>query len=174
MKGVHNKKKRMNESLTEDQKDLIIDIAKADFECGMVDVEAFAACIEDEEDFTGSCYDAVDFYEELANLGPAGMLEEYPDLDWDEDFVAEYGEPEYDDDESEYVDLTDHGDGIPTEKSANWYKQSDFENLKATMAYLDDHPDIAAETPWYAAEKDRLNSLIAKYGINGENAPWNK
>lgn len=169
MSNTYNKKKRMNESLTEDQKDLIIDIIKADFECGTVDAEAFAACIEDEDDFVGCCYDAVDFYEELANLGPAGMLEEYPDLDWDEDFVAEYG-----DNESEYVDLTDHSNYGATDKSADWFKKSEFENLKATIAYLDDHPDIAAETPWYAEEKVNLKNLIAKYGINGEKAPWNK
>lgn len=164
-----SKKKKINESLTKDQKDLIIDIIKADFECGMVDIEAFAAYVEDEDDFVGCCYDAVDFYEELANLGPAGMLEEYSDLDWDEDFVAEYG-----DNESEYVDLTDHSNYGATDKSADWFKKSEFENLKATIAYLDDHPDIAAETPWYAEEKVNLKNLIAKYGINGEKAPWNK
>lgn len=83
----------LNESeddLTDMQKDLIKEIALADFECGhFTDVDFF---IDDEEDdFTGVEQAAADYYTELINMGPAGFYEEFRDeLDFDPDFVAEY------------------------------------------------------------------------------------
>ena len=92
----------LNESeddLTDMQKDLIKEIALADFECGhFTDVSFF---IDDEEDdFTGVEQAAADYYTELINMGPAGFYEEFRDeLDFDPDFVAEYGDPEDEDDD---------------------------------------------------------------------------
>lgn len=87
----------LNESengLTDTQKDLIKEIALADFECGHFTTADFF--IDDEEgDFTGVEQAAADYYQELVNMGPAGFYEEFADeLDFDPDFVAEYGDPE--------------------------------------------------------------------------------
>lgn len=93
--------------LTDMQKDLIKEIALADFECGhFTDVSFF---IDDEEDdFTGLEQAAADYYTELINMGPAGFYEEFRDeLDFDPDFVAEYGDPEDDDDLDESTKKSD-------------------------------------------------------------------
>lgn len=100
----------LNESedvLTDMQKDLIKEIALADFECGhFTDVSFF---IDDEEDdFTGVEQAAADYYTELINMGPAGFYEEFRDeLDFDPDFVAEYGDPEDEDDLDESTKKSD-------------------------------------------------------------------
>lgn len=85
--------------LTENQKDLIKEIALMDFESGQFTTAEFF--IEDEEgDFTGVEQEAADYYQELIDMGPAGFYEEFGDeLDFDPDFVAEYGDEEYEDEE---------------------------------------------------------------------------
>lgn len=99
---IRTGEKFLNESengLTDTQEDLIKEIALADFECGhFTDVEFF---VDDEEgDFTGVEQAAADYYQELVNMGPAGFYEEFRDeLDFDPDFVAEYGDPEDEDDD---------------------------------------------------------------------------
>lgn len=94
---IRTGEKFLNESenaLTDTQKDLIKEIALADFECGHFTTADFF--IDDEEgDFTGVEQAAADYYQELVNMGPAGFYEEFADeLDFDPDFVAEYGDPE--------------------------------------------------------------------------------
>lgn len=90
----------LNESenaLTDTQKDLIKEIALADFECGQFTTADFF--IDDEEgDFTGVEQAAADYYQELVDMGPAGFYEEFAsELDFDPDFAAEYGDFEEDD-----------------------------------------------------------------------------
>ena len=90
-------------------KKAIIEAVQMEYECGHF------ADIDEIKSFVNECglvknkkekEEAMSFYEELQQLGPVGMLEEYPDLDWDEYFLQEYGEEddEYDeeDDEDEY------------------------------------------------------------------------
>lgn len=111
----------LNESeddLTDMQKDLIKEIALADFECGhFTDVDFFIA--DEEDDFTGVEQAAADYYTELINMGPAGFYEEFRDeLDFDPDFVAEYGDPEDEDD-----DLAE------STKKSNLKEDSDLDSL---------------------------------------------
>lgn len=83
--------------LNEELKEAIIEAVKEEYEYG------HAAEIDEIKEFINECglakdneekKEAISFYEELQQLGPAGMLEEYPDLDWDEDFLEEYGDNE--------------------------------------------------------------------------------
>lgn len=92
--------------LTAYQKDLIKEIVLADFECGHFTTAEFF--IEDEEgDFTGVEQEAADCYQELVDMGPAGFYEEFADeLDFDPDFVAEYGDPDDEDDDYEETSST--------------------------------------------------------------------
>jgi len=89
--------KESKDSLTETQKDLIKEIALMDFEYGQFTTADFF--IEDEEgDFTGVEQEAADYYQELINMGPAGFYEEFAgELDFDPDFIAEYGDSEEED-----------------------------------------------------------------------------
>lgn len=97
----------MENQLTKQQKNIVEEIALADFESGhFTDMNFF---IEDEEgDFTGVEIAAADYYAELINMGPGGFYEEFRDeLDFDPDFVAEYGDEDYDDG---FDDLDDFDD----------------------------------------------------------------
>ena len=79
-------------TLTDFQKDVIKEIALADFECGHFTTAEFF--LDDEEgDFAGAEQAAADYYQELVDMGPAGFYEEFKDeLDFDPDFVAEYSD----------------------------------------------------------------------------------
>ena len=104
----------MENQLTEQQENIIKEIALADFESGhFTDMNFF---IEDEEgDFTGVETAAADYYAELINMGPAGFYEEFRDeLDFDPDFVAEYGDEEDDNDWNDHWDqyYDDEDDGF--------------------------------------------------------------
>lgn len=97
----------MENQLTEQQENIIKEIALADFESGhFTDMNFF---IEDEEgDFTGVEIAAADYYAELINMGPGGFYEEFRDeLDFDPDFVAEYGD---EDDNDDFDDEDDDDD----------------------------------------------------------------
>lgn len=78
-------------------KNAVIETVQMEYECG------HHADIDEIKAFVNECRlaktnkekrEAVEFYEELQQLGPAGMLEEYPDLDWDKSFLKEYGDNE--------------------------------------------------------------------------------
>lgn len=102
----------MENQLTEQQENIIKEIALADFESGhFTDMNFF---IEDEEgDFEGVETAAADYYAELINMGPGGFYEEFRDeLDFDPDFAAEYGDEEddYDDDFDDLDDFYDEDD----------------------------------------------------------------
>lgn len=93
--------------LNNELKEAIIEAVKEEYEYG------HSAEIDEIKEFIDECglakneeekEEAIDFYEELQQLGPTGMLEEYPDLDWDENFLEEYGDnedEEYDEIEEE-------------------------------------------------------------------------
>lgn len=105
----------MENQLTEQQENIIKEIALADFESGhFTDMNFF---IEDEEgDFTGVETAAADYYAELINMGPGGFYEEFRDeLDFDPDFVAEYGDEDdndWNDHWDQYYDDEDDDDGF--------------------------------------------------------------
>ena len=91
-----------DDNISEKDKDIIIDVVKGEFETGH-------GYIEDKDEFeevlgrtlTIDEYENLkEFYSELQDLGPVGFYEEYKDkLEFDTDFVREYGYNE--DDESE-------------------------------------------------------------------------
>ena len=100
----------MKNQLTEQQENIIKEIALADFESGhFTDMNLF---IEDEEgDFAGVETAAADYYAKLINMGPEGFYEEFRDeLDFDPDFVAEYGDEDYNDDFDDDFDYEDDED----------------------------------------------------------------
>ena len=88
-------------------KNEIIEAVQLEYECG------HHADSDEIKEYVDECglaktkkekQEAIEFYEELQQLGPVGMLEEYPDLDWDEYFLEEYGDnedEEYDETEEE-------------------------------------------------------------------------
>lgn len=87
----------VNESISKNDRDIIIDAVKGEFETGH-------GYVEDKDEFeemigrrlTQSKYEELkDFYNELQDLGPEGFYEEYKDkLEFDPDFVSEYGHEE--------------------------------------------------------------------------------
>lgn len=88
-------KRNIKESkgLSDYQKNIVVEMVKADFECGHPTTgEDMRSYFEEDEDLKDNVDAAVDYYVELVQMGPGGFYEEYPDLDWDEDFVAEYGD----------------------------------------------------------------------------------
>lgn len=94
----------LNESISKSDRDIIIDAVKGEFETGhgyMEDKDEFEEMIG--RRLTRSKYEELkDFYSELQDLGPEGFYEEYKDkLEFDPDFVEEYGHSEDD----EYDDL---------------------------------------------------------------------
>lgn len=82
----------MDQYLEED----IIDYVKTEFETGQYFEGGFEEFLDEEGYDEETKEEALDFYYTLRGYGPAGMLEEYPDLDWDEDYIAEYGDPDED------------------------------------------------------------------------------
>lgn len=119
--------------LTEEEKDYIIETAQMDYECGgcnysddFYDIMSEILDTDDDDKIAAG----IEFYQELAELGPAGMLEEYPDLDWSDDYRAEYGEVDEEDDdiEEECYDHVEDG-RADINNTADWYKISRIEGL---------------------------------------------
>ena len=85
----------LNESISEDDKHVILDAVKGEFETGH-------GYLEDKRDFeemldrrlSDKKFDELfEYYSELQDLGPSGFYEEYKDiLDFDPDFISEYGD----------------------------------------------------------------------------------
>lgn len=92
----------LEESLTKSDRDIILDVVKGKYETGH-------GYLEDKRDYeealgrrlTDAKYEQLEeFYGDLMDLGPEGFYEEYKDmLDFDPDFIAEYGYSEDDEDE---------------------------------------------------------------------------
>lgn len=115
----YKNKEDSDNNISEKDKDIIIDAVKGEFETGH-------GYIEDKDEFEemlgrtltiDEYEDLKEFYSKLQDLGPVGFYEEYKDkLEFDTDFVREYGyneddeseddiEPiEYDDDEEDKIE----------------------------------------------------------------------
>ena len=121
------KNESLNESITEADKNIIIDAVKGEFETGH-------GYIEDKDEFeemmgrrlTPSKYEELkEFYSNLQELGPTGFYEEYKDkLEFDPDFVQEFGGNEISSD-WKLIDTKQvyDADGFLTDYS--WYENSD-------------------------------------------------
>lgn len=141
------------DGLTDYQKGLVREMAKCDYECGgCVDPydESFKELLWEDEDLCDNMEEAQDYYQELADMGPAGFYEEFQDeFDWDPDFVAQYGDDfEEDDDYFEEEDLEES-----TKSNKKRVKEStDYHSYDLTMreeAEMDE-----AYEKWYAEEED--------------------
>lgn len=90
--------------------DFILDIVKMGYETGHQIFDSYEDFIEDEEVQDIEDKEAAwDFYCNLIDMGPAGFYEEYRDeLDFDPDFIAEYGNDE--DLDENYIPITEGED----------------------------------------------------------------
>lgn len=84
----------LNESISKNDRDIIIDAVKGEFETGhgyMEDKDEFEEMLG--RRLTAAKYEELkEFYSELQDLGPTGFYEEYKDkLEFDPDFIAEFG-----------------------------------------------------------------------------------
>lgn len=115
------------ETLTPEYTSDLLDMAQMSFETG---VRFDEGDFEDSEDF--------DKYQQLIDLGPAGFYEEYKDtLDFDPDFVAEYGVEEESLKESDSTArnfTVEDADGDIVDYQANSAKE-------AIERYKKDHPN---------------------------------
>lgn len=98
----------LNESISKNDRDIIIDAVKCEFETGhgyMEDKDEFEETIG--RRLTAAKYEELkEFYSELQDLGPAGFYEEYKDkLEFDPDFVEEFGYEEDDRDDEDDKDF---------------------------------------------------------------------
>ena len=101
----------LNESISKNDRDIIIDAVKGEFETGhgyMEDKDEFEEMLG--RRLTAAKYEELkEFYSELQDLGPTGFYEEYKDkLEFDPDFIAEFGYEE----ESEKGDTDPLGMGV--------------------------------------------------------------
>lgn len=86
-----------NATLSEYQKNLILEMVLMDFESGQTenDWDELYNLLDEEGDYEGVLEEATDYYFELLEMGPAGFYEEFCDfwrnLDFSDEFKAEYG-----------------------------------------------------------------------------------
>lgn len=91
----------LTESL-EDDKQQVLEMVQMEYESGHLiggdDFNEFKKVLKD-DGITANFKKLYDYYLELHDLGPSGFYQEYKDtLEFDSDFVAEYGDEEDDDD----------------------------------------------------------------------------
>ena len=150
--------------------DFILDIVKMGYETGYQIFDSYEDFIEDEEVQDIEDKEAAwDFYCDLIDMGPAGFYEEYRDeLDFDPDFIAEYGNDEDLEEsakvtnESNLDSLSNVSEGnssdsktieIVTEKDTfGDYKENVFTALDNIDALISSYQEV---------NKDSLKELIA-------------
>lgn len=76
------------------QKNLVEEMVKMDFETGLTenDYDEVMSLMEEDEDLAPVAGEATDYYFELLDMGPAEFYEEFPEMNWDEDYVNQYSE----------------------------------------------------------------------------------
>jgi ribosomal protein S20 len=91
--------------MTNLQKAYVEETVKSDFETGMTenDYDEVKAMMEEDEELAPVADEATDYYFELLEMGPAGFYEEFPELDWDEDFINQYGDDNYSEDTDDRI-----------------------------------------------------------------------
>lgn len=89
------------------QKNLVEKMVKMDFETGITenDYDEVMSLMEEDENLAPVADEATDYYFELLDMGPAGFYEEFPELDWDEDYVNQYSEDNCDEEMREMRDM---------------------------------------------------------------------
>ena len=87
----------INPRLSQEQKDKIIDMVKEDFETGQIEGDRYSVISNMLDDVIGHdgffalADEAANYYLELTEMGPAGFYEEFPELDWSQEYIDEYG-----------------------------------------------------------------------------------
>lgn len=127
-----------NEVLSSDEKSIVEEIIQADFESGLTsnEYESVLDMFKEDDVLSDKAEAATEYYFELLEYGPAGILEVIPD-NWSDDYLAEYGEfddEDYDSDEDCDSDDEDCGDWetektVDINSTADWYKVSQIEGL---------------------------------------------
>lgn len=80
--------------LNKEQQRYILEMLQEGFETGhpIYDKDEVKCILkEDTNLFKNKLKIAIDWYFELLELGPSGFYEEYPNLNWDSDFIEEFG-----------------------------------------------------------------------------------
>ena len=144
------------DGLTDYQKGLVREMAKCDYECGgCVDPydESFKELLWEDSDLADDMEAAQDYYQELANMGPAGFYEAFQDeFDWDPDFVAEYGDDF--EEEDDYFDEEDLEESTkPNKKRVK--ESTDYHSYDLTMQEEDEMDEAYEE--WYEGEDEKYN-----------------
>lgn len=175
-----------NNMLDNELRDYVLELVLAEYETGHVLVDDFDSfrsfkrlAADDGYRATKSMFD---FYTECRDLGPSGFYEEYKDeLDFSDEFIAEYGSTEEITDEEEYVEesltemsnmeklrnmypeLNECGTGeIITEDTLNEGPKQWWNNMKKKRAAKTD-PQAAQELA-DTARGDRADKYIKALG----------
>ena len=128
-----------NEVLSSDEKNIVEEIIQADFESGLTsnEYESVLDMFKEDDALSDKAEAATEYYFELLEYGPAGILEVITD-NWSDDYLAEYGEfddESYDNSDEEDCDSDEDCGDWETEKSvdinstADWHKVSQIEGL---------------------------------------------
>lgn len=125
-----------NDKLDSDEKSIVEEIIQADFESGLTsnDYESVLDIFKEDDVLSEKAEAATEYYFELLEYGPAGILEVITD-NWSDDYLAEYGEFDdedyYKDDDDPEEECYDHveDDRADINSTADWYKISRIEGL---------------------------------------------
>lgn len=135
--------------LSDYQKDLIKEMVQMDFECGHPenDYNELVGLLSEDNDFAGVVEKAAAYYMELLSYGPAGFYEEFKDeLDFDPDFIAEYG----DEDDDDYDEAADDED---------WDEEDDDLDESVKKDKDCDDEDCDGKDCKKKSKKDKLNEI---------------
>lgn len=151
----------LKESLTKSDRDIILDVVKGKYETGH-------GYLEDKGDYeealgrrlTDAKYEQLEeFYSDLMDLGPEGFYEEYKDmLDFDPDFIAEYGYSEDDEEEDELEESLKESTNV----------KERIKNLKdgGSLTKDDQKVLLSEETDCKSTHKSAESKEIIKEDIN--------
>ena len=133
-----------DDNISEKDKDIIIDAVKGEFETGH-------GYIEDKDEFEemlgrtltiDEYEDLKEFYSELQDLGPAGFYEEYKDkLEFDTDFVREYGYNEDDESEDDIEPIELDTEEKEVEKAEEESDEEDLDDKDSESEEFDDEDE---------------------------------
>ena len=132
-----------DDNISEKDKDIIIDAVKGEFETGH-------GYIEDKDEFEemlgrtltiDEYEDLKEFYSELQDLGPVGFYEEYKDkLEFDTDFVREYGYNE-DDESEDDIEPIEYSEDEEVEKAEEESDEEDLNDKDSESEEFDDEDE---------------------------------
>nr|DAW34202.1 MAG TPA: hypothetical protein [Caudoviricetes sp.] len=160
--------------------DFILDIVKMGYETGHQIFDSYEDFIEDEEVQDIEDKEAAwDFYCDLIDMGPAGFYEEYRDeLDFDPDFIAEYGNDEDLEESLIPVEETSNpklGKKVKSLKGWKIYQGTDNDGDEIFRCFIpdEDRPVVGYED-WECETLDQAISWIENYDLDENYIPITK